>query len=417
MAPKAKSRLVDQPPSASSSEEQQEQVEESQEEEEQSEEEEEEESGEETEEDEPKTAPPVDKKLTTQKPVQTTPQKPQSSSESGTENGSGSESESEAESGQSQPSPSASDFTVKPIVPAKSTPSKPPAKRPQETQQTQKERDSRKKKPKIAEEEEKKSAAATPRSLWSDEDQVALLKGIAEYKAQKGTEPNADMTAFHEFIKGKLQADVSKSQLSDKLRRLKKKFLTNVKDGEDPVFSKGQDYLVFEYSKKIWGAPVSAKGDGETSNGVKENVSNSTNAKAKKNVAVKKSAEPKKSGKVTTFTKPKDDEKHKEEEKEKQVAVKEVVKEDIVKGGDKQDFKSRYPRLAASFESMGDMSTMYPNATSYLKENMNLIASDKAKVLEEKWKKLQDDEAALMAKRLDLIAEHYRLVVDAMKGN
>lgn len=413
MAPKAKSRLVDQPPSASSSEEQQEQVEESQEEEEQSEEEEEEEeSGEETEEDEPKTAPPVDKKLTTQKPVQTTPQKPQSSSESGTENGSGSESE--AESGQSQPSPSASDFTVKPIVPAKSAPSKPPAKRPQETQ---KERDSRKKKPKIAEEEEKKSAAATPRSLWSDEDQVALLKGIAEYKAQKGTEPNADMTAFHEFIKGKLQADVSKSQLSDKLRRLKKKFLTNVKDGEDPVFSKGQDYLVFEYSKKIWGAPVSAKGDGETSNGVKENVSNSTNAKAKKNIAVKKSAEPKKSGKVSTFTKPKDDEKHKEEGKEKQVAVKEVVKEDIVKGGDKQDFKSRYPRLAASFESMGDMSTMYPNATSYLKENMSLIASDKAKVLEEKWKKLQDDEAALMAKRLDLIAEHYRLVVDAMKGN
>ncbi|CAN4103437.1 unnamed protein product [Withania somnifera] len=413
MAPKAKSRLVDQPPSASSSEEQQEQVEESQEEE-QSEEEEEEESGEETEEDQPKT---VEKKATTQKPVQT-PQKPQSSSEPGTENGSGSESEAEAESGRSQPSPSASDFTVKPSLPAKTAPSKPPAKRPQETQQTPKEKESRKKKPKIAEEEEKK-AAAIPRSLWSDEDQVALLKGIVEYKAQKGTEPNADMSAFHEYIKGKLQADVSKSQLSDKLRRLKKKFLTNVKDGEDPVFPKGQDYLVFMHSKKIWGAPVIGKADGGTSNGVKENVNNSTNGKAKKNVAVKKNDEPKKSAKGSSFTKTKDDEKHKEEEKEKekQVAVKEIVKEGIVKGGDQQNFQSRYPRLAASFESMGGMSALYPNATSYLKENMSLIASDKAKLLEEKLKKLQDDEAALMAKRLDLIAEHYRLVVDANKGN
>ncbi|KAG5596910.1 hypothetical protein H5410_038142 [Solanum commersonii] len=73
--------------------------------------------------------------------------------------------------------------------------------------------------------------------------------------------------------------------------------------------------------------------------------------------------------------------KHKEEEK--QVVVKEVVKEDIVKG-DQQDFQLKYPRLAASFESMAGMSTMYPNGTSFLKEKMSLIATDTAKVLEEK---------------------------------
>ncbi|KAH0653567.1 hypothetical protein KY285_031105 [Solanum tuberosum] len=65
---------------------------------------------------------------------------------------------------------------------------------------------------------------------------------------------------------------------------------------------------------------------------------------------------------------------------------------------------------------MAGMSTMYPNGKSFLKEKMSLIATDKAKVLEEKWKKLEDDEAALMVKRLDLIAEHYGLVVDAMRG-
>ncbi|XP_015170368.1 neurofilament heavy polypeptide-like isoform X1 [Solanum tuberosum] len=378
MVPNTKSRLVDQPPSASSSEEQ-ELVEESQEEEEQQSGEEE---GEENE--EPKTAHPVVKRSLTQKL--------QFSSESGSENGSGSESE--AESGHSLPSPSASDFTVKPSVPAKAAaPSKSVAKRPQEAQ-----KEKGRKKPKIVEEEEKKSAA-TPRFLWSDDDQLALLKGIAEYKAVEGMEPKADMSAFHEFIRGKLQVEVSKSQLSEKLKRLKKKFLTNVKGGEEPVFMKGQDSLVFQHSKRIWGAPG-------TSNGVKEIVTNSTNDKAKKAVEVKMSSEPKKSAKVS---KPKDDENHKE-------AVKEVVKEDIVKG-DQQDFQSEYPRLAASFESMAGMSTMYPNGTSFLKENMSLIATDKAKVLEEKWKKLEDDEAALMVKRLDLIAEHYGLVVDAMRGS
>ncbi|KAH0654529.1 hypothetical protein KY290_032810 [Solanum tuberosum] len=381
MAPKTKSRLVDQPPSVSSSEEQ-EQVEESREEEEQQsgEEEGEEESGEETE--EPKTAHPVVKRPITQKL--------QFSSESGSENRSGSESE--AESGHSLPSPSALDFTVKPSVPAKGAdPSKPAAKRQQDTQ-TEKGR----KKPKIAEEEEKKSAA-TPRSLWSDDDQLALLKGIAEYKAVKGMEPSADMSVFHEFIRGKLQVEVSKRQLREKVRRLKKKYLTNVKDGEEPVFMKGQDFLVFEHSKRIWGAPG-------TSNGV------STNGTAKITVEVKKSSEPKRSAKVS---KPKDDEKHKEEEKH--VVVKEVVKEDIVKG-DQQDFQSEYPHLTASFESMAGMSTMYPNGTSFLKEKMSLIANNKAKVLEKKWKKLEDDEAALMVNRLDLIAEHYRLVVDAMRA-
>lgn len=422
MAPKSKSSLVDQPPSASSSEEQDtQQAEESQEEEEaQSEEEESGEEESEEEEEEPKTAPPLEKKPTSQKPLQTPQNKPQSSSsESGTEDGSGSDSDSE--SGQSQPSPSASDFTVKPSISAAKSPSKPTSKRPQETQQqqAQKEKQSRpNKKPKISEEdskvsEEKKSAATTPSRLWSDEDQLAILKGMADFKAQKGSEPNAtDMSAFHDFIKGKLQVEVSKSQVTDKLRRLKKKFLTNVKISDDPVFSKPHDYLMFEFSKKIWGGA----GTSDT-NGVNENVNNGTNGKAKKTVDVVKrsTAEPKKSAKVSTLTKLKDDEKPKEDEK--RPSVKEVDKEDVVvKVDDRQDFRSKYPNLAASF-SLPAMSSIFPNGVDIFKENMNLIGSDKAKVLEEKWKKLHDDENDIMLKRLDLIREHYKLVVDARRGN
>ncbi|KAG5596907.1 hypothetical protein H5410_038139 [Solanum commersonii] len=86
-----------------------------------------------------------------------------------------------------------------------------------------------------------------------------------------------------------LKVEVSKSQHGDKVMRLKKKFLTCVKDGEELVFTKGQDLLVFKHSKRIWGAL-------RTSNGVKEIVTNSINGKAKNIIEVTKSFEPKKSG-------------------------------------------------------------------------------------------------------------------------
>lgn len=41
---------------------------------------------------------------------------------------------------------------------------------------------------------------------------------MVEYKAQIITEPNADMYVFYEFMKGKLKANILRSQLNDKLR-------------------------------------------------------------------------------------------------------------------------------------------------------------------------------------------------------
>ncbi|PHT24646.1 hypothetical protein CQW23_35663 [Capsicum baccatum] len=64
------------------------------------------------------------------------------------------------------------------------------------------------------------------------DDQVALLRGKVKYKEQIGIEPKADMSTFYEFIKEKLQANVCKSQLSDKTRTLQKKFMKSVNDGE-----------------------------------------------------------------------------------------------------------------------------------------------------------------------------------------
>ncbi|GMN75493.1 hypothetical protein TIFTF001_056615, partial [Ficus carica] len=109
--------------------------------------------------------------------------------------------------------------------------------------------------------------------MWSEEDEIALLKGMSHYKAKKGTYPNADMGAFHDFIKEKLNPDITKYKLSEKIRRLKKKYLNNAsnieEDDEDPIFSKLHELRSFQLSKKIWGTH---KKDEWMSNKKKESI-------------------------------------------------------------------------------------------------------------------------------------------------
>ncbi|PHT29130.1 hypothetical protein CQW23_31276 [Capsicum baccatum] len=88
-----------------------------------------------------------------------------------------------------------------------------------------------------------------PNLTQSKADQVALLRGKVKYKEQIGIEPKADISTFYEFIKEKLQANVSKSQLSDKIRTLQKKFMKSVKDGEMMVDDKAK--VLEEKCKKL----------------------------------------------------------------------------------------------------------------------------------------------------------------------
>ena len=92
--------------------------------------------------------------------------------------------------------------------------------------------------------------------LWSEADEIAILKGMIEYKSKKGFDPYADSSGFHDFIKKSIHADVSKYQLTEKIRRLKKKYKNNAEkeqNGNAPVFSKPHDHKSLELSKKIWG--------------------------------------------------------------------------------------------------------------------------------------------------------------------
>ncbi|KAG5545484.1 hypothetical protein RHGRI_017845 [Rhododendron griersonianum] len=313
-----------------------------------------------------------------------------------------SDSGSDSETPSAQPSltasPSASDFTIKPIAskpmenPKKPT-SKPSAKRPVT------ETDNGKIKKAKVEEEEKKSGGSVNR-LWSEDDETVILKGMTDFQSKKGADPSSLTGEFHEFIRKSLSVEVSRSQLMDKVRRLKKKYEINAGKGEkgaDPVFSKPHEHKCFELSKKVWGVGK------DSSNGVDEN-GKSGNKRVRKTVKLEDSValQPKENGKGV-------------------VGLKEGLKGEMkdVKVEDKVgDFWSAYPCLKQSIETdlPSNMSMKEPGK-SFMVESMSMIGKAKAKELEKKWKSLREDEVALYLKRMELMNEQTKLVLDAMKAS
>ncbi|GER51240.1 DNA-binding storekeeper protein-relatedtranscriptional regulator [Striga asiatica] len=92
--------------------------------------------------------------------------------------------------------------------------------------------------------------------LWSDDDEVTLLKGMIAFREARGRDPSSDMAAFHDYIKGNLKFEPSRVQLRSKVNRLKKRFMNALKksnNGEDPIFSNPHEYSLFDLSKIIWG--------------------------------------------------------------------------------------------------------------------------------------------------------------------
>lgn len=96
--------------------------------------------------------------------------------------------------------------------------------------------------------------------LWTDDDEIKILRGFLEFTTQRGTtfaSHQYDTGPFYERIKRELQLDFSKNQLIEKLRRLKKKFrnaAARIAAGKESVFKSPHDQATFEISRKIWSA-------------------------------------------------------------------------------------------------------------------------------------------------------------------
>ncbi|XP_010241408.1 PREDICTED: STOREKEEPER protein-like [Nelumbo nucifera] len=222
------------------------------------------------------------------------------------------------------------------------------------------------------EESEKKSGDDAKKQLfqrlWSEDDEIIILKGIIDY-SKKGTDPWTDMAGFLEFIKKSLHVDVNKNQLADKIRRLKKKYKTNMgrgKGGKDPVFSKSHESKTFQLSKKIWGSDDAGGNNQATTDDGKQKAENAVGSAS--------------SGEAPN------------------AAVK----------ADEELNWSMYPCVMESFRLRPDF------GEDIVKEGLGLMGSSKLKELEERWRKLHMEEIEMYLKRVDLFRDQLKMLFDAL---
>ncbi|KAL0328815.1 UNVERIFIED_CONTAM: putative transcription factor [Sesamum calycinum] len=332
------------------------------------------------------------------------PQLPSSSSSSSSdEEESGSESESESEEHESNvrpiaskpmndsqkpnggarklgPKPNASE----PATPAKSTGSKRLA---EEKEMEAKGAKRSKKKPEPepeaeVENSEKKSNDDSKKQLfqrlWSEDDEIVILTGMIDYAEKKKSDPVADLNGFHDFIKDSLHVDVTRTQLQDKIRRLKKKYENNKskeKEGKDRTFSKPHEQKAYDLSKQVWG-----------------------NESGKENGGEKIVGSPKANGSV------------------RKTQSKRV---NAVEDGESEDVKSMeaansdLTRLSATkIVSSNDVSM----DERILRIGAELFEGDKPVEGEREWQKLRLDEMEAYLKKLDLMRAQTKLVLDVLKS-
>ncbi|XP_022748819.1 STOREKEEPER protein-like [Durio zibethinus] len=231
--------------------------------------------------------------------------------------------------------------------------------------------------------------------LWSEADEVAILEGIIEYKSKKGSDPYADSSGFHDYIKQSIQAEVTKNQLTEKIRRLKKKYKINAekgRNGNDPVLSKPHDHKSFELSKKIWCNETNDKSN--------------KGQKKMKTLGIEDEDLTEVNGEVTMglpcFIK------EKEVNADVSTEVCSGSKEDTV------DFWKVYPCLKGSFETEG-----WEHAGGFLKklvEKNGEIGRDKLNKMERAWRELRREDLELYLKRLELVQEVAQAALNAIKG-
>ncbi|XP_062215516.1 probable transcription factor At5g28040 [Phragmites australis] len=101
--------------------------------------------------------------------------------------------------------------------------------------------------------------------LWTDEDEIVILRAFAEFTAQRGTafaSHQYDTTPFYEDMRQRLQMGFTKSQLVEKLRRLKRKYRNCVDrlriSGANFSFRSPHEQAIFEIARTIW-RPASDK--------------------------------------------------------------------------------------------------------------------------------------------------------------
>ncbi|CAM8929501.1 unnamed protein product [Rhodiola kirilowii] len=242
----------------------------------------------------------------------------------------------------------------------------------------------------VAEEEEDvKKVGEDPKKqlfqrLFSEDDEIEMLKALLYYSAKKCIDPIEDFNDFHDFVKKSIHVDVSSAQLADKIRRMRKKYEKNVsktKEGVDKTLGKPHEQLCYDISKRIWGKAGYASGGSELK----------ANGKGKRTPKPNMTPDQK--------------EKHASSLQIPQVAKKEKPV--------RENSSSLFclSELAKTKDVVGMMGL----SDDILKKAFELLSNEARAALEEKWKNMATAELELYDKRLELSREHVKLSLDVLK--
>ncbi|EOA35287.1 hypothetical protein CARUB_v10020457mg [Capsella rubella] len=224
--------------------------------------------------------------------------------------------------------------------------------------------------------------------LWTEDDEIAVLQGMIDFKADTGKSPYEDTNAFYDFIKKSISFEVSKNQFMDKIRSLRKKYTAKGKTGVEPSFSKAHDQKSYELSKFIWGPDGFALESNIKSNG----VSRKSQSKSKKKIdSVKQEL---------VFAGSSPNGKKVEDGDDEDV---------IVRGGD-----SRKPDWFVNSALFRMITTLGVDEYT-LKYKWSLVPDETKKIVEGKFKKLQDMELDFLLEKADLLHDLTAMIIEASK--
>jgi hypothetical protein len=212
--------------------------------------------------------------------------------------------------------------------------------------------------------------------VFTEDDELTILKGLVDFKEEKGTDPLKYPTDFYEEVKKSISFAVTLDQLKDKMRRLKTKFENKMKickNGKIPTFSKPVEEEMFEYSKKIWG---------DTDENGKA---------AEKQVAAKKPP-----------------------------TMKKLVMETDFQVGSSSDGKEN-PGSSYIMTEMHrfdkSVSGVFGVSIGLLKSELELIEESKRVEIEKKWKELRVAELKCVAMRAKLSEDLAKLILEAVQSS
>ncbi|XP_006661301.3 STOREKEEPER protein-like [Oryza brachyantha] len=267
--------------------------------------------------------------------------------------------------------------------------------------------ESRAKRPRTAAVASSADHSKRPSRVWSQADELVILRGLITYRAKRGVLPGStqDIDKLHSYIRSQLSVKVSITQLSDKVRRLKQKYqllATRAKTGRED-FPTPHDQSIYEVAKKVWGT-MSIAGDGGGSG-----YDNVDAGESEDERYGEESDDDMECGR---------DNRQRKNQRLMPVTMANgngtgmgAVNANVRGRSDFEKGKDVYPYL---WETVEELSSQHPSGAVF-KKAFELLEGSKAQVMEEKLRKFRLTEMRQQLRRMDLMKDTLSMVLDALE--